>query len=468
MRTKLLIYTLIFVFCSSQSASENTQQQNTSSNNSQPSQNEQQQNSNQQENENNKGISEGIKGLFSNYDFPDVSYFLENKSDQFLVDFEDIVAAHPYVGLRAPAPHNDLHVFFSNTDPRWAAAEKPSDYPPIYAVADGVVRMSQQSYYNVVDHSDQNPPWWHAAYAFKLQIAENEGRQVSFLYQMEPYTIPENEDFFKDFLLVEDGQEVKKGDVLGYMYVPTFEEMVGSDGTSAHIAFGILEKVSDSKEQEKVPSIFTENIVQQFAEIMATPTEGWGSTSYGNDWSRGRGLPYLLGWMIGPEEHLFGGQYLDAVAMGDESDSTLSSQATLLPETLGLLTDNYVYKNSGSGNAELNITFPENQKFDFVVATVGSPVSMKFRFKESNGTERESQFMSKNQGLGFLIQYYQNFGFSNEATLIIEDPQGWGWAIAFALSGVDSEVSGTTRTEQPYCPPGCPPSPNPYKLKSDG
>ena len=74
MRTKLLIFTLLFVFCGSQSSNENTQQQNSSSNNSQPSQNEQQQNSNQQENENNKGISEGIKGLFSNYDFPDVSY----------------------------------------------------------------------------------------------------------------------------------------------------------------------------------------------------------------------------------------------------------------------------------------------------------------------------------------------------------------------------------------------------------
>lgn len=453
---KTIILLLLLSFCGGSTESSSLQQQQDEQ--QQPQENTNQNNS--QQSESNKQQAQGL----TTQNLPDIKEFITNKSDRFLVDFEDIVAAHPYVGLRAPAPHNDLHVFFSNTDPRWEAAEKPSDYPPIYAVADGVIRMSPQSHYNVVDHSDQDPPWWHAAYAFKLQIAENEGRQVSFLYQMEPYTIPENEDFFRDFLLVEDGQEVKKGEVLGYMYVPTFKEMVGSDGTSAHIAFGILEKVSDSKEQEKVPTIFTENIVQQFAEIMANPTEGWGSTSYGNDWSRGRGLPYLLGWMIAPEEHLFGGQYLDAVAMGDESDSTLSSQATLLPETLGLLTDNYVYKNSGSGNAELNITFPENQKFDFVVATVGSPVSMKFRFKESNGSERESQFMNKNLGMGFMIQYYQNFGFSNEATLIIEDPQGWGWSVAFALTGVDAEVSGTTRIEQPYCPPGCPPSPNPYKL----
>ena len=88
--------------------------------------------------------------------------------------------------------------------------------------------QGDKSYYNVVDHSDSDPPWWHSSYAFKLQFAQNNGNVVSFLYQMEGYVIKDDENFFKDFLLVENGQVVKKGDILGYMYVPTQEEMVGT------------------------------------------------------------------------------------------------------------------------------------------------------------------------------------------------------------------------------------------------
>ena len=67
---------------------------------------------------------------------PDISYFATNKSDRFFVDFENIVAAHPYVGANSPRPHNDAQVYFSNTDERWVNATQPSDYPPIYAVSD--------------------------------------------------------------------------------------------------------------------------------------------------------------------------------------------------------------------------------------------------------------------------------------------------------------------------------------------
>ena len=41
------------------------------------------------------------------------------------MDFEDIVAAHPYVGANSPRPHNDAQVYFSNTDLRWLNATKP-------------------------------------------------------------------------------------------------------------------------------------------------------------------------------------------------------------------------------------------------------------------------------------------------------------------------------------------------------
>ena len=46
----------------------------------------------------------------------DIKEFITNKND---VDFEDIIAGHPYVGKRSPRPHNDAQVYFSNTDPRY-------------------------------------------------------------------------------------------------------------------------------------------------------------------------------------------------------------------------------------------------------------------------------------------------------------------------------------------------------------
>ena len=398
---------------------------------------------------------------------PDIKEFIKNKSDRFIVDFDDIVAAHPYVGSRSPKPHNDLQVYFSNSDPRWINATKPSDYPPIYAVADGVIQMAQGngSLYNIVDHSDSDPPWWHSAYLFKLQFAKNNGNIVSFLYQMEGYVIKEDKNFFADYLLVEDGQSVKKGDILGYMYVPTFEELVGSMQGSSHIAFAIMEKIGPQEEQEKVPSMFTSEIINEFSNLARNPREGWNSKSYGNDWSRGRGLPNLIGWMIGAEEHMFGGDYLDAVSYGDERDANLDSDKVIESTKLGFQTDAYIFNSHGKGNAELNMIFSQNEKVDFIVLTNGSPVIMKFIFKQDNGEERESKFMDKRKGQGHQFQYYQSFGFNKNTTLVIEDPEEWGWSVAFVLEGTPALIPGESRDVQPYCPPGCPPSPNPYKLQ---
>ena len=105
------------------------------------------------------------------------------------VDFENIVAAHPYVGANSPRPHNDAQVYFSNTDERWVNATEPSDYPPIYAVSDGYINMPEMGFYNVVDHSNASPPWWHVAYVFTLKIAQSDGDFIDFIYQSFDNTI---------------------------------------------------------------------------------------------------------------------------------------------------------------------------------------------------------------------------------------------------------------------------------------
>ena len=471
-KVSLLLSLLLLTSCSGSSESSSLATDTTESNKQTEQQTEENNQIQEETKENNVQVPEDNKSGTQNQNsinlnnLPDVKEFINNKSDRFIVDFDDIVAAHPYVGSRSPKPHNDLQVYFSNSDPRWLNATKPSDYPPIYAVADGVIQMASGNFslYNVVDHSNSDPPWWHSAYLFKLQFAQNNGNIVSFLYQMEGYVIKEDRNFFADYLLVKDGQTVKKGDILGYMYVPTFDEMVGSMQGSSHIAFGIMEKMGPQEEQEKVPSMFTNEIIDEFSNLARNPREGWESKSYGNDWSRGRGLPNLIGWMIGPEEHMFGGDYLDAVYYGDERDANLDSDKIIESTELGFQTDTYIFNSHGKGNAELNMTFSPNEKVDFVVLTNGSPVTMKFIFKQDDGQERESKFMDKRKGQGHQFQYYQSFGFSKNTTLVIEDPEEWGWSLAFVPEGTPALIPAESRDIQPYCPPGCPPSPNPYKL----
>ena len=163
--------------------------------------------------------------------------------------------------------------------------------------------------------------------------------------------------------MVENGQVVKKGDILGYMYVPTLEEMVGTMQGSSHIAFAVMEKRGTSKEQEMVPAIFTEEIVKQFSNLYRNPKEGWESTSYGNDWSRGRPSSTVFG----PEEHPFGGEYLDVVLYGDERDASLDPKQEIISTDLGFQTDNYIFNQHGHGNATLDLPFSDNSKVDFVV-----------------------------------------------------------------------------------------------------
>jgi len=395
---------------------------------------------------------------------PNITYFAKNKSDRFLVDFEDIVAGHPYVGARSPRPHNDAQVYFSNTDPRWVNAKKPSDYPPIYAVADGYINLPQLSFYNVVDHSDSDPAWWHVAYGFTLKIAQENNNYVEFIYQMEPYMIPDiigkPKDFFKQFILVKNGQFVKKGDILGYMYVPSFNEMVGSEGASSHIAFSLIKQ----PRTVFVPAIFSEEVVSKFADIYRNPKEGWDSKSFGFDWKRGRGLPDGMGWMLSGEENPFGSNILDVLLLDGIADSQLDSRAMVYPKDLGFKSDKLLYSKYGWGNTIIeNISIGEDWQFLF--SGIGGPMKVVFK-SEENGQYRESKVLELRSGQNFDLTHKNNFlGNTSEFSIIITDPNNWGWSLAFANKETEFIAPGSTRDISPKCPPGCPVSPNPYKLK---
>ena len=118
---------------------------------------------------------------------------------------------------------------------------------------------------------------------------------------MIPELVGKPKDFYKQFIVVDDGQFVKKGDILGYMYVPSFDEMVGSKYGSSHIAFSFIKQPSTVY----APAIFTEEVVREFGNIYRNPVEGWESKSFGYDWKRARGLTDAMGWMISGEENPF-------------------------------------------------------------------------------------------------------------------------------------------------------------------
>ena len=411
-----------------------------------------------------KDTFELLQEQTTGYSVPDLQFFATNKSDRFLVDFEDIIAGHPLVGANSPRPHNDAQVYFSNTDSRWVSATRPEDYPPIYAVADGYINLPDLGSYNVVDHSDAELPWWHVAYVFTLRIATDEGSNVEFLYQMEPYMIPDligkNQDFYKQFIKVKNGQFVKKGDILAYMYVPSLDEMVGNKEASSHIAFSLMKQPSTVLS----PSIFSESVVKQFGNIYRNPSEGWESKSFGNDWNRGRGLPDGMGWMINGSQNPFSDNDLNVSMYDGIEDMYLDYRATVKPEDLGFDAEEILYSEFGWGDTVLQ-EIEIKEDWQLLFAGIGGPMKVTF-ILERNGKITESQVLEVRPGQNFSLHHKNNFiGDTTEFDISISDPQNWGWSLAFANATADLILPATTRDVEGACPPGCPPSPNPYKLK---
>jgi hypothetical protein len=71
---------------------------------------------------------------------PDISVFLDHPSDRFPVDIDDLCGGHPFMGTDANHPHAGAHAHFDNSGKRWPKGDdEPTNYPAIYAVADGVI-----------------------------------------------------------------------------------------------------------------------------------------------------------------------------------------------------------------------------------------------------------------------------------------------------------------------------------------
>ena len=88
-------------------------------------------------------------------DYPDILNFYSNRSDQFLVDLNSsVVDGHMYRGANSASAHSGAHVNFINNSGGvvYPSSTNPTDYPAIYAVADGTI-SAVEPYYEVINDS---------------------------------------------------------------------------------------------------------------------------------------------------------------------------------------------------------------------------------------------------------------------------------------------------------------------------
>ena len=219
-----------------------------------------------------------------NTDLPDIQQFKTNPSDRFLVDIQTIIAGHPFKGKRANTPHQGAHTHWDNTHNAWPqGGTLPSNYPAIYAVADG--------YINRIDYTF--PLGAADRYGIDLTFAGNDSSVYLFCYGIEPGVPEPSVDFYKQFIRVTLGQHVEKGDTIAYMYLPASADI------GCHIHFHVLQM---NRNNFLAPAIFKSDVVDSFY-------TKWGR--FGNDGATP--MPSCMGYMLDADENPYGNGQVDVL-----------------------------------------------------------------------------------------------------------------------------------------------------------
>jgi len=208
---------------------------------------------------------------------PSINAFRDNPSDRLPVDSVLISAGFPFKGKNAVTPHTGAHIIFGTDFESWPqGGTAPSNYPPIYAVADGIVSHVTDTL--AVGENDR--------YGVNLSIAADGTAVIDFEYSIEPMVKEPSPGFYKTFLLVKEGDHVKKGDVIAYMYLPK-----GSEG--AHIHF---ELINSATHAFMAPAIFSKETV---AEFYGT----WKNFGFDSNDGPKNPIPPCIGWKLTADEN---------------------------------------------------------------------------------------------------------------------------------------------------------------------
>jgi hypothetical protein len=166
-----------------------------------------------------------------------------------------VKGGHPFKGQGTKDPDNGAHVEFDNSGNQWPEGTVVTDFPAIYAVADGYV--SKTSPWEPVGGKNYKYDIWFV-------FAQKKGIPVRFLLSIEPSTNPGDASFYEPFIVVKEGQSVRKGEVLAYMYLEPNREFPGP-----HIHFS----VAPEGEEQQAPAIFTDELVEAFH-------NNWGTSGF--------------------------------------------------------------------------------------------------------------------------------------------------------------------------------------------
>ena len=178
-------------------------------------------------------------------ELPELSDFIANPTDQFLVDMSYISGGNPFMGQGTNDPDNGAHVNWDNSGNQWPEGTAVSDFPAIYAIADGYVKTIN-TWESVGETNSKYDIWF--------VFAQKDGVAVRFAMSIEPSTNPGDASFYEPFIVVKEGQSVRKGDVLAYMYLEPNKDI------GPHIHFS----VAPEQEEQQAPAIFTDELVEAF------------------------------------------------------------------------------------------------------------------------------------------------------------------------------------------------------------
>lgn len=172
----------------------------------------------------------------ANFSTTDVSELVKKKNATFLVDSSERYSTH--AGYGTSCAHPGAHVIF----------DEDNTARNIYAVTDGVIAR--------VDKCETAGD--HNKYNILLNIGLAGATPVYMEYSIEPFggkPCDNNEDFFKNAILVEEGDVVSKGQVIA-----TITPGQGSDG-SAHIHFNLIADGAKICPDIFPASVFDEDVI---------------------------------------------------------------------------------------------------------------------------------------------------------------------------------------------------------------
>lgn len=221
------------------------------------------------------------QGSASTSSLPTLATLVSSRSDVLPIDITNAASIAPFLGSRSHMPHRGIHVNFTGTGP-FAAQQQPSAYPAVRAVADGVV--------GAVEPLREMGP--HQAYSINLIIGQEGRDEITLNYSLEPFVREPAPRFYSDFIKVNSGQKVKKGDVLAYLYVPPGQ----MSGTHLHFHMNVGQSMG-------APTVFTPDAVSRLQQKFGDP----GGTI------NGAKLPACIGYMVSAGENPLGTGAVDCL-----------------------------------------------------------------------------------------------------------------------------------------------------------